>query len=187
MSERTEYVEELKNAPDGSVDHNHWLCINYPWLIPHNKFTDTVSEDFDYSWTELDAMPDGWRKAFGEQMCEEIQQLLEPIGYEYKYKILQIKEKFGYLRWYSKGVPKEINEQYNAIIRKYEDLSARTCFICGEPATKISTGWICPWCDKCASEYEYDVFVPIDEWFKEQETPFADGGTFRLVSIEPFR
>lgn len=185
MNEWAEYVEELKNAPDGTVDHNHWLCYKYPWLCPYNVITGELSIDYDYEYTWLDSMPDGWRKAFGEEMCEEIQKLLEEADWVDRYRILQIKEKYGYLHWYSNGVPKEINEQYNAIIRKYEDLSERTCFICGAPATKISTGWICPWCDKCASEYEYDVFVPIDEWFKKTEN--MQPGELRIISFEPFR
>ena len=34
------------------------------------------------------------------------------------------------------------------IIKKYENLSRNTCISCGEPATKISDGWISPFCDK---------------------------------------
>ena len=168
-----------------SVSHNYWLCYKYPWLVPRNRWTDKEVKDFDYSWTELDAMPDGWRKAFGEQMCEEIQKLLEEADYIYKYRILQIKEKWGYLHWYDNAVPESIKERLNAIIRKYEDLSKRICVKCGAPATKISTGWISPWCDKCAGEIR-ESFVPIDEWFKEQETLLADEGTFHWISIEPF-
>ena len=35
--------------------------------MPRNRWTGEVPEDYDYSYTELDSMPDGWRKAFGEQ------------------------------------------------------------------------------------------------------------------------
>ena len=50
------------------------------------------------SYTELDAMPKGWRKCFGIQMCKEIKKaLLEDGGRKklYNYRISQIKEKFG--------------------------------------------------------------------------------------------
>ena len=184
-NEYKDWIEDQKNAPIDSPDHNYWLCYKYPWLIPHNHWTDEEIEDFDFSYTELDGMPEGWKKAFGEQICEEIQKLLEEADYVYKYRILQIKEKFGGLRWYDNTVPESIRERLNAIITKYEDLSERTCVECGAPATKISTGWISPWCDKCAEEI-HDNFVPIDEWFKKQETPFADGITLHWVSIEPF-
>ena len=185
-NEFKDYLNDLKNAPDGSVDHNRWLCYKYPWLIPHNRWTDEEDPEYDYSYTELDSMPNGWRRTFGEQMCEEIQKLLEEADWVDKYRILQIKEKFGSLRWYDSSVPESIRERLDKVIQKYEEISARTCFICGAPATKISMSWICPWCDKCAAEQEYEAFEPIEKYFKDQETPYADGGTFRWVSIEPF-
>lgn len=160
-NEYFDWLNDLRNAPEGSIDHNHWLCYKYPWLTPRNRWTDEEIEGFDFSYTELDSMPEGWKKAFGEQMCEEIQKLLEEANWVYEYRILQIKEKFGCLRWYDNGVPESIQERFDAIIRKYEDLSKKTCIECGAPATKISTDWISPWCDKCVEKI-HDNFVPIE-------------------------
>ena len=173
-NELKDWIEDLKNAPIGSEDHNRWLCMKYPWLILRNRWTDEKIEDFDFSYTELDAMPDGWRVAFGEQMCEELHQLLKKANFVDQYRIVQIKEKWGYLHWYDGGVPNEISEEYYKLIRKYEELSERTCIKCGAPATKISCGWISPWCDKCAEEYGRAT-MDIDEWFKKQEEPVKDG------------
>jgi hypothetical protein len=99
------------------------------------------------SYTELDAMESGWRKAFGIQMCKELKQELKKHKFLYKYRIFQIKEKWGYLHWYDSGHPKD-SKIYD-IIRKYEQISAKTCVVCGKPATKMSTGWISPYCDDC--------------------------------------
>lgn len=147
------------------------LKTRYPFLIPRNRFTDRICdssgmthEEYE-NWSELDDMPDGWRKAFGEQMCEEIYQALLKDGGEEavnKYRIIQIKEKWGYLHWYDSNGNAEINK----IIRKYEDISEKTCITCGKPATKISLGWISPYCDNCADEpskYCGIKFIPIDE------------------------
>ena len=147
------------------------LKTRYPFLIPRNRFTDKIcdgigmtQEEYD-NWSELDDMPDGWRKAFGEQMCEEIYQALLKNGGEEavnKYRIIQIKEKWGYLHWYDSNGNAEINK----VIRKYEDISEKTCITCGKPATKISLGWISPYCDNCADEpskYCGIKFIPIDE------------------------
>lgn len=147
------------------------LKTKYPFLIPRNRFTDKIcdgigmtQEEYE-NWSELDDMPDGWRKAFGEQMCEEIYQALLRDGGEEavnKYRIIQIKEKWGYLHWYDSGGNAEINK----IIRKYEDISEKTCITCGKPATKISLGWISPYCDNCADEPSKNrgiKFIPIDE------------------------
>ena len=38
----------------------------------------------------------------------------------------------------------------NKTINKYEDISYHTCISCGKPAKYLSTGWICPYCEKCA-------------------------------------
>ena len=99
------------------------------------------------SYTELDAMDAGWRKAFGIQMCKEIKAELKKHKFLYKYRIVQIKEKFGYLHWYDSGTPKD-SKVYD-IIRKYEQISAKTCIVCGKPATKMSSGWISPYCNDC--------------------------------------
>lgn len=97
------------------------------------------------TFTELDALEPGWRKAFGIQLCEELKAQLKKDKYLYKYRITQIKEKWGYLHWYDYGASKEVHD----IIRKYEDISWNTCLVCGKPATKITSGWISPYCDDC--------------------------------------
>lgn len=128
------------------IAENKRLVEEYPFLIPRNRFTDEILDDYDYTYTELDDMPDGWRKAFGEQMCAEIKEALGPDIYDYR--IEQIKEKFGQLRWYDRNSDKNIDK----IIDKYTKLSEHTCISCGAPATKVSLGWIDPWCDECASK-----------------------------------
>ena len=68
-------------------EKNKELVEKYPFLMPHNRWTDHIPEDYDYSYTELDAMPDGWRKAFGERMCEEIREELVRADYLHGYRI----------------------------------------------------------------------------------------------------
>ena len=75
------------------IAENKRLVEEYPFLIPRNRFTDEIPDDYDYTYTELDDMPDGWRKAFGEQMCAEIKEALGPDIYDYR--VIQIKEKYG--------------------------------------------------------------------------------------------
>lgn len=117
------------------------------------------------SYTELDDMPDGWRKAFGLQMCEEIkQELKKHKGALKKYRILEIKEKFGGLRWYDSYSTEKI---WKEIIPKYEKLSYKTCINCGKPAKYISKGWISPYCEDCAkNKEEYVSITETDAWDK---------------------
>ena len=136
---------------------NKKLCKRYPFLIPRNRWTDKIAwvkrgkcKDWHwhqrYAYTELDLMPDGWRAKFGEQLCEELREELIRVNYLDKYRIMDIKDKYSGLRWYDNGNTKKGYE----IIHKYEELSYKTCIECGRPATKISCGWINPYCDKCA-------------------------------------
>ena len=166
-----------------SKEENKALCDRYPFLIPWNRWSgkriteakdggywpgkpDTIPE-YDYEYTELDDMPDGWRIAFGEQMCDEIREaLIEDDDLE-RYRVVQIKEKYGSLRWYDNGV--KVNSRVHDIIRKYEHISARTCVVCGEPATRITLGWISPFCDECCLNCGNGRSVDIDEYFREDE------------------
>ena len=61
-------------------------------------------------------------------------------------KILQIKEKYGELRWYDENTTNEIQD----IIAKYSYISRYTCIDCRKPAHYLSVGWICPYCQEHA-------------------------------------
>lgn len=145
-------------------EKNKALCEKYPFLIPYDVWTGQLDKDWDYEYTWLDDMPDGWRAAFGEQMCDEILAALNLLSENAKneYRIIQIKEKFGELRWYSTWTSTELDN----VIDKYSYISSRTCIKCGEPAEYISKGWICPWCRNCAdTTTTKQNFVPIEKFF----------------------
>lgn len=97
---------------------------------------------------ELDALDTGWKKKFGIAICKEIRRSLIKDKLLFKYRISQIKEKFGTLRWYDNVSTDEIFK----IISKYEGISEHTCISCGKPAKYITSGWMCPYCEDCISE-----------------------------------
>ena len=46
---------------------------------------------------------------------------------------------------------------------KYEQLSYKTCVICGKPAEYLTKGWIVPVCRNCAEEkYKGWELAPIE-------------------------
>ena len=141
-------------------EYNKDLLRKYPWLTPYNVWTGKPLEDYNYEGTWADDIPDGWRLAFGDQMIEELDQLLRKYNLEDEYHITQIKEKYGGLRWYDDGFAKEGFEEYMNWLNKYEDLSYRTCIYCGEPAIGFTQGWIMPLCKDCMKDMPYD---PIEE------------------------
>ena len=67
------------------------LIKKYPWIQLRNIWTNKIVDD-ELTW--LDDLPEGWRKAFGLQMVEELDQILRKANYQDKYKITQIKEKW---------------------------------------------------------------------------------------------
>ena len=128
---------------------NWWAEILYNTITwYHNVFLQILHCIPTY--TELDAMPSGWRKAFGIQMCKEIKHALLKAGGKkalYKYRITQIKEKYGELCWYDGFSYVDVQK----IIQKYEYISARTCIECGNVATGYTPieYWKSPYCDNC--------------------------------------
>lgn len=121
----------------------------YPFLVIKDG-------DAEYSWYE--DIPDGWRKAFGPQMIEELNGLLliaskrEGIDWMQKYEIIDIKEKWGYLHWDALA-PSCIYDEYNEWKEKYKVLSHNTCIKCGASAGGYTIGWVVPICSRCAQEY----------------------------------
>jgi len=91
-------------------------------------------------------IPKGWNTLL-ENLFEEISKTNPPD----EFMILQIKSKFGGLRFYVYGSTNEIDE----IIQKYEEKSFSTCEICGKsPASPTETRWITTLCDDCHAKKE---------------------------------
>lgn len=154
--------------------HNYGFAFKTLEIVK-NKFYHRLSNILDWiyeniiqpvcfipTYTELDAMPKGWRKCFGISICKEIKASLKRHNCLKEYRITQIKEKFGGLRWYNAAAPEEVYK----IIQKYEYISEKTCIVCGRPATKISTGYISPYCDDCYQQYYKDKpYSVIKNWY----------------------
>jgi hypothetical protein len=68
-------------------------------------------------------------------------------------RILQIKEKFGGLRFY---VQAPHDHPIHELIGKAEKESLKTCESCGEPGTLRGDGWIYVQCDECAKERQHE-------------------------------
>lgn len=175
-----EYMEALHISIDIlGVDYDrdqlkNWILIGkYPFLMPTYWNRETmqyeVDKDYKYSFTLLDEMPDGWKKAFGEMMCEEIYNALVKCDGLNDYRIEQIKEKFGQLRWYSYPSYEEVER----IIDKYSVLSENICIVCGKPDVPM-TGydWVYPLCKKCyctPNDYNYMTKKELKEFLDDRK------------------
>lgn len=48
---------------------NFFLCKKYPFL--------KQGKNFEYKFTELDNLPEGWRRRFGLAICDELNKLFK--------------------------------------------------------------------------------------------------------------
>lgn len=130
-------------------ERNKELCERFPFLIPYSIWTGEIIDGYEYEYTILDEMPGGWRTAFGEQMCQEVLDAISINDWKEYYHVVSIKEKYGELVWHGNFTSTQLMD----VLEKYTKLSRHTCITCGKPATKISLGWIAPYCDRCAKLY----------------------------------
>ena len=133
--------------------------------MPRNRWTGLVSESYNYSYNEMFGMCEGWLIAFGYEMLCELREALLVDNYLYDYTIMDIKEKYGTLRWYDAGSTAEVRH----VIRKYCSMSAKVCQICGEPASHMTQGWIGYFCKKCGRKLGAEP-IPEDWWEDDDES-----------------
>lgn len=99
------------------------------------------------TYTEWDALEHGypgWYKAFGKQLLKDIDKQLRKDKIRRKWRITDIKEKWGELRIYCNYGSSDLYK----LIEKYSELSFKTCIECGKPAKYLTGGWICPYCEE---------------------------------------
>ena len=143
---------------DNEAKLNKDLCERFPFLFPYSALkesedddllprTDYVDLDFDYSYTMFDFVPKGWEALF-MNMCEDIRMAIQGTAEFNTFRFIDIKEKYGMLRIAATGG----NEKTDSLIDQCEKASKGVCVNCGKPATRISKGWICPYCDDCIGD-----------------------------------
>jgi hypothetical protein len=93
---------------------------------------------------------DGWYDII-DTLCHQIQWYLEhnlPMDEDpevVNVQAVQVKEKFGTLRFYYNGG----NEFISGLISMAEGMSGRVCECCGAPGRPNNSGWISTQCEPC--------------------------------------
>lgn len=128
------------------------LYTRYPKLF---KNVTDPNRPMDFFWgCEHEA---GWFNIV-DSLCKEI---VRHINWKHRdtpederpYPLIeQVKEKFGSLRFYVDREDSEIS----AMISLAEEMSSRTCEVCGCPGTLRPGGWVKTLCDKHAEERGYN-------------------------------
>lgn len=96
-----------------------------------------LKEKIAPGWMQVIQVDEGWYQLVVD--CDRELSLFDP-----RYKILQIKEKFGGLRYYIK--PSETcyePRRLHDVISRYEEIAAKTCEATGKPGVLMKSigGW----------------------------------------------
>lgn len=113
-----------------------------------------------YLYSEYECIPEGWKKAFGEILSEDLREALVATDYLDKLYFVQVKSKYGSLRMYHNGTPDEVQNVLDA----YELISNNVCMYCGKVDTYCIDigGWIDPICEDC-----YNKKINCNRTYKE--------------------
>ena len=122
---------------------NKKLIARYPWIRPVDWRLRSIK---GYDFTMYDDVPVGWKRAFGKIMLEDYREVLIKNDFLHRFQWVQVKEKYGTLRLYSNGAPKEVLE----LESKYDYISGYICISCGRLNVPMLTGgWVEPLCENC--------------------------------------
>ena len=92
------------------------------------------------------AVDDGWRGLL-EDLCERLHEVMSEAE-RAEFRVTQVKEKFGSLRFYTAATPRAAEP----LIDRAEEVSARTCERCGGPGVvHAHRGWYRCLCTACSS------------------------------------
>jgi len=95
---------------------------------------------------------DGWYDIL-DRLCEKIEGVFqEEPNLRGTFRAVQVKEKYGGLRFYTNYHHDKISE----FIREAEIEADKTCEVCGAPGKPNDMGWISVMCDICR-EKKYPV------------------------------
>jgi hypothetical protein len=136
----------------------NYLSVKYRHLFTNERRNPVAMFGFECG--------DGWYKIL-EQLISHIDHYLNHKykGEQTDFEIVQIKEKFGGLRFYVHNADDVIHE----LIRFTENLSYRTCEYCGSNQNVMrSKGWIVTACKDCIGTNQYLIdrereWVPIKD------------------------
>jgi len=104
-------------------------------------FPEIYSDCFDFS------IGKGWYKIV-YKLTEEIRKVDKNV------KVLQVKEKMGFIRYYISIPKEEAVDKIYTLIRKAMEESGKTCEFCGTKKNITTEGkfWIKTLCDKCREQ-----------------------------------
>lgn len=161
-----------------TVEENKVLVEKYPILVRKNVYTGKPIDD-SYECTYLDAMSNGWLKAFGIPMIEDIQNEVNtwPQTERDNFYFMDIKEKFGELRVYASHMTDKLFE----ILEAYRAISRNVCIVCGKlDVPMVNRGWIRPYCRDCALHADIEGIDDYDDAVHDERKEIVEQLLFSI-------
>ena len=165
-----------------TVEENKALLEKYPILRQRNVYTGEPIVNND-EYTYLDAMPQGWAKAFGIPMFEDIQNEVNtwPKEEQEHFFFTDIKEKFGELRVYTS----HMTDNLFKILEAYCAISRNVCIVCGKlDVPMVNRGWISPYCRDCALHADIECLDDYDDAVKDERKEIVENLLFNTYTCE---
>ena len=135
-----------------NLELEYQLVKDFPWMKPGDSVE--TYEPYDAYGCEC---ADGWYEVI-RGFCTDVTNLYKEKGLPVGITVMQIKEKFGLIRIYVNVDDPEMYPVVNKIISKWEEVSARTCELCGADGTiRKKNGWLQTSCDKCSDEQDQHI------------------------------
>ena len=107
------------------------------------ELQDKIHDRFEFLQCYIEC-GDGWFDLIWN-LCESIEKELELLNNSEEFMVIQVKEKFGQLRFYSTYKTDKILD----LVQDAESKSQLICENCGNTGERRKTTWIFTRCDKC--------------------------------------
>jgi hypothetical protein len=142
---------------EGNPNGINWYGVPKGWLPIIDKLCGSIQQYLNYHKTSEDNPDYIEGSEFVKYDTSTHRYITKPLP---QMTCLQMKEKFGGLRFYVKNS----NSEINGMIKMAEYICNTTCETCGtEENLGITKGWISVMCKSCAEEKN-------KEWSKEEDS-----------------
>jgi hypothetical protein len=111
------------------------FCCGEGWYNIIDQLCDNIQNHIDWSHKNH-----AWDLKWNEEHPGELRPVREPV---HQVVAMQVKEKFGTLRFYYSGG----DDVIDGMVRMAESMSAVTCEECGSPGATVGQGWITTRCE----------------------------------------
>ena len=151
-----------------TVEQNIELVNKYPFLWPRYLNSDNFGEKwepYNYDYTELDNLPDGWVNSWVPKFLEEVKEILINKNLLNDYFVVR----FVHTLWNKFNFKGNIDiPEITELVKKYQTELAKYCMFCGkEPVYKSTWGFYA--CKECAKNDFYQTQAMFNNELKWED------------------